>query len=665
MDQPRALVSLACTLFLALLLGCSTTFSPGPEIPVQTAFGPIGGVVHGGQQPLNAAHIYAYETSTTSYGGASKSLITASNPVSGFTPVSDGVNDYVLTNKNGQFEISASTACDSNTVVYLYSVDGDPGTGPNSAAGLLAVLGTCPASGKLVNAITAGTQAFVSINELSTVAAAYTLAGFAASATAIGNTGTALGNTGIQNAAANANQIYATVTAASTVAGPPVAARTATPNGNGVVPQALVHTLANILAACINSTGPSSSACSTIFSDVRSGGGQAGTAPTDTATAAIYLAQHPYSAYVSTLYNLVGSTAVPFTPALSAAPNDFAVSLVFTASLNGPYQIAFDASGNAWITNSGGPSQTGAASVAKLSPLGVPATGSPFTPTTFTYPLGIVVDQNANVWIGNSAAGNVVELTSAGALSHTYTTDISDPVGLAIDASNNVWVATTSGDAVTKISNTAGTATFTTLADTKAPYFVAITPGGNPWVTEDSTGITEYTSSDTSVGYFDTAGLCSGLCRGIAVDSSGYIWTADASANVVDKINSSGTSAASTSVPITPEFLAIDGANNVWASTGVASSGTAAAGNQVYGIVELSSSDAVVGPPAGVGYTAGGKLQLQRGISVDGSGDVWVANYDYYNTSNALVAGNTVVEFLGLATPVVTPLNPSQLSTRP
>jgi hypothetical protein len=630
------------TLLLSGLSGCSTSFSPAPAPPGASAFGSISGQVHGGQFAITGASVYAYETSTAGYGVASTLL---AGPV--------------LTDANGSFSFPASTTCTPAGVVYLYSLGGDPGGSvANLNAGLLAVLGICPTDGLLVNAVVAppATSAQISMNEVSTIAAAYALAGFATSATAIGNSGTALANTGLTNAANNASQMYIAVTP---YGGGGAGALAATPNGNGIVPAALINTLANILAACINSASPYTP-CTTLFSNDESGGGQTGTAPADTATAAIYLAQHPYprdtngNSLVSTLFNIAGSTANPFTPALATAPSDFAVALVFTGSFTSPYGIAIDSSGNAWVTNA-----TTSGSVSVLSPLGVPLTGSPFGSGSLDVPKGLAIDQNGSAWVANTTGNSLVQLTSQGAVSATYTTDISSPNSVAIDASNNVWVANSAS--VTKISNTSSTPTFVTQTDNNQPRGITVSASGNVWVAEGADGITQDPPSDTSHTYTGYPATFLGL----AADSAGFVWAADPGDTELFKFNSSGAIAASPEIATGPTCVAIDGSNNVFLSTVKSSSGTAAAGNLVYGVVELSSAATANGPPVTVGYTAGGQLQSQEGIAVDGSGNVWVTNYSYKNTSNTTVAGTTVVEFLGLANPAVTPINPSQLSTKP
>src|ERR1039458_7169186 len=271
--------SLACLLCL-MLSGCSlgTTSAPTPEAGLA-----ISGSVHGGQSPIVGAHVYLFAANATGYGGAglspssnnaSVSLLNAAN-----TGLSDSVGAYVLTNSTGGFTITGDYSCTLNQQVYLYSLGGSSSSTTNSAAGLLAVLGNCPGGS---SAFAAGTP-FVSVNEVSTVAAAYAFAGFATDALHVSSSGTALAETGIANAFANSANLAGISTGV---------ALATTPAGNGTVPQSEINTLANILAACVNSTGPSFAACSTLFSNAESAG-SSGTAPTDTATAAINIAHNP------------------------------------------------------------------------------------------------------------------------------------------------------------------------------------------------------------------------------------------------------------------------------------------------------------------------------------------------------------------------------------
>ncbi len=85
---------------------------------------------------------------------------------------------------------------------------------------------------------------------------------------------------------------------------------------------------------------------------------------------------------------------------------------------------------------------------------------------------------------------------------------------------------------------------------------------------------------------------------------------------------------------MSPIGLVIDGSGNLWAAN--------YDGN---GISELNSTGTALSP-ASTGYEGGG-LAGPGLLAIDGSGNVWVGNPD---------PENTIVEFVGAATPVVTPL---------
>jgi hypothetical protein len=239
----------------------------------------------------------------------------------------DPVGGYVLTASDGSFLWNGEYSCTPGTQVYAYALGGTPtGSTTNSAIGLLAVLGTCPSAGNFSAVPT------VWINEVSTVAAAHAFAGFATDATHVSSSGTALAQIGIANAFANAANLSALQAGV---------ALAVTPAQAGTVPQNEINTLADMLAACVASGSSASSVCSTLFANSRSVIG--GVTPTDTATAAINIAQAP-GANIAALYALAPSAA-PFAPALTAPPNDFTVAISFTGGgLSEPAEVAISAS---------------------------------------------------------------------------------------------------------------------------------------------------------------------------------------------------------------------------------------------------------------------------------------------------------------------------------
>ena len=624
------------------LTGCSANFGDTTNTSTQTSVH-IKGMVHGGQQPLNGAHVYMYAASTAAYGGqgvvptsgvsgnAATSLLTAATG----NPADGNGNFYVITDVYGNFDIHGAFACTPNTQVYLYSIGGDPqvngvGTpsGVNLAATLMAVVGNC-ASATPSGAFPGVT--FVTMNEISTAVTAFALAGFATDPLHIGApsavTGHALSGTGIANAF---NTTLNLVNQASGAPNP-----TLPLNSNAVVPVTAINTVADILAACVNTTGTGSSGCGTLFSNTAYA-----TAPTDTATAAINIAQHP-GANVGALLGLITTTS-PFQGTLSSA-NDFSLGINYTGGgLNEPFGIAIDGSGNAWVSNSGGNS------VIELSNAGTFLSGTNgYTGGGLNRPVGIAIDASGNAWVTNHGANSVTELSSAGAIlsgTNGYTGGgIVSPFGIAIDGAGNAWVTIGDENSVTELSSTGAIlsgANGYTGGGLNDPEEIAIDGAGNAWVSNSDNSVSKLSSAGTALsgtnGY--TGGGLNNGPQGIAVDSSGNAWVADNLISVAELSNAgvllSGTNGYTGCLNESFAFASvIDGSGNAWVSN--------YGGNSV---TELSSTGACLSGPNGY---IGGNLNFPIGIAVDNSGNVWVANE----------VGSSVTEMIGVATPVITPIS--------
>jgi hypothetical protein len=595
----------------------------------------LTGSVHGGQQPIANANVYLLAANITGSGNPSLSLLT-----SGWGQDGNG-NYYVTTGQDGSFTISGDYTCSPGQQVYLYALGGDPelGSGVNPAAGMMAVLGNCPVAGNFM-----GTVPYLAVNEVSTVAAAYAMAGFATDALHVSSSGTPLAQSGIANAFANAANLASlgTGTALAT-----------TPAGNGTAPQAEINTLANILAACVNSDGtvsdtPAATACYTLFTNATSDGTPSGVQPTDTATAAINIAHNP-GANVASLFSLPTPTS-PFLPVLGMQPNDFTVALTFTGGgLDQPSAIAIDGTGNAWIATQ----DFEGTGVVELSSTGAILSGaSGYTTGAQAAPWAIAIDNAGNAWVANYAGNNVVELSSSGSVlsgAGGYTSnDMSAPTGIAIDATGNAWITNSAGNSVTELSNTgavlSGTTGYTS-DDLAGPSSIAIDASGNAWVADAyGVSVTEFSNagiplSGTS-GYTNRSVLMPG---GIAIDSAGDAWVANQfgfgnpATGSVNEISSTGTflsgSSGFTSGGVTyPVNVAIDGADRTWVA------------DMSDKIIEFSNQGV---PLSGSnGYQTVSESATPFGIAIDGSGNLW---FTYY-------ADNEIVELVGVATPVVTPL---------
>lgn len=607
----------------AMLAGCGASSSMTPAV-VQGAA--IKGVVHGGQQPIKNAKVYLLAAGTTGYGMASTSLLKAADTGN----AADSIGSYVLTDNDGNFSITGDYTCTANTQVYLYALGGNPGAGDNTAAGLLAVLGNCPTSGSL-----ATQTPTVLINEVSTIAAAYAIAGFATDATHVSSPSATdtLAATGIANAFANAGQMYDLANASGALA--------TTPGGNGVVPQKLIHTLANILAACINSTG---STCTTVLGNALSAG-TTGTTPTDTATAAINIAHNPAS-NVAALYGVTVPDA-PFQPSWSAAgdqPNDFSITLTYSLNINiggtdnafaQPSGLAVDAAGNVQVASYSGGSSNGGG-LLRLTPLGV---ASVLTRGFAVNYYGVAIDPSGNSWataLVSSGGQNMLAEWSAstGQYNGGVVTNYADKTLPAIDG-NGVYFLGAGENYIFYNDSVQGPVNVGIIGGGLSnPYASAVDTNNYSWTTSHggtSGNVTLFKllNSTTSTGC-GSSNYASG--SGVAIDRGNNAWVSDDSTGyLIEFANACSYTTSFTPSSSTPLVgLAFDGSNRIW---------TLGTNNKLYGVTTGNVASTGSGLITGATGT-------QLGPVVDGSGNVW-----FSNSSN-----NTVSETIGVATPVITPL---------
>ena len=617
---PRILPWCLLSALPVVLTGCSlrpTDTTTTPETGLA-----MNGIVHGGQQAIVGAHVYLLAANTTGYGAASVSLLTSGTgrtldtsggPTNGFY--------YVTSDANGNFSISGDYTCTPNTQVYVYALGGDPGAGTNPAAGLMAALGNCPAAGNFQAA-----APYIFVNEVSTVAAAYAMAGFATDAVHVSSSGTAAAKLGIANAFVNA-EVLETLSTGVANAAPPALP---TGSGGGAVPQAEINTLGNILAACVNSTG-TTSACTTLFANAESGG-TTGTAPTDTATAAINIAHNPVAA-VATLYGL-SSAYQQFSPALTAQPNDFTMSIFYNNNfVNDGGPLAIDASGNIWIA---------AGPVTELNGQGYDFTGGDgFSGFSGNH---VAIDVNGNAWLLSSTS--VYKVNGSGTVTGNYSSGLglSSANSIAMDASSNAWIGDGATASVVKVTSAGALSGTFTGSGLSAPGPVAIDASGNAWIADTTSGaIVELSPTGTPLsGSGGYTGVGLNTPTGIAIDHNGNVWVSNSGGTngSVTEISKTGTllsgSGYTNSALSNPKGIAIDGAGNAWIAGANATSEISSAGTFLSG---------------STGFTAADQAS---GISIDGSGDVWL-NYETYNFLFGYTYYTQVM--VGAATPVVTPLS--------
>jgi hypothetical protein len=446
---PYMLFALVATALTGCGLGSTGSLSPTQTaVPASVS---LRGTVFGGSQAVGGATIQLYAAGSTGYGSAysyaTGTSLLGNNVVQ---TASDGTGSFSLQN--------TFTCPASNPEVYLVATGGNPGlsNGTNANLALMAALGPCLG-------ITSATH--IRINEMTTVASIWALSPFM---TGIANVGTTAGNaTGLANAFATVNKLVAIGTGLP--GGPALPA-------NAVLPLAKMNTLADALAACVNSPGGtagSNTNCGTLFTAATVGG----VAPTDTITAAMNIAQHP-GANVPAIWGLA-NTQSPFQTTLSGAPTDWNLIVTYSGGgLSTPKGIAVDQGGNVWAANQGNNSVT------KFDALGVTSTdtsgflsgSSGYTVGTLSSPVAVAIDLNGNAWVANHGNSSVTEIVASGSSGTVFSGGgLNAPSGVAVDASNNVWVSNGGNSSVTEI-GTGGAYTNYPGSGIASPTAIAINP---------------------------------------------------------------------------------------------------------------------------------------------------------------------------------------------
>ncbi|WP_158787331.1 hypothetical protein [Granulicella sp. L46] len=641
-----------------------------------------------------------FSTTTPPAVGSTVSFATGAFTAAAYTFL-NGTTQTVSANTATSFSIVSTThVTGSATGVAL------TGGLPNPAIVNIAVLGDCPTSGNFSTAVN-GALTFVDIDEVSTTAAAYALNAFGSGFHAIGAPATNLA--GIERAAANAGQLFNVNL--NNVAGAGIALATTNYVGgaNGIVPQTTLNTLGNILAACVDSANTAttkSDECTTLFATATNTGDTTGTKPTDISSAAFNIAAFPagtgsqHGTFTDTLYALQGASATPFQPDLSAAPNDFGVAITYDNSLNthvgSAESVAVDGNGQIWTT-----AQTDT-SITLWSALGTVVNSN-----SDGYIYGYVsVDPSNNAWTGSAAASTGIEkFNNAGAKTNTFgnglqsaytvITNQSANNATSIDAyffagataQDGYWF-TPNGDTGNGLLNGAGPAGPFNVAGNFIAHG-AIDSTGDLYLTSESDQ--QITRVNPSTGGFLGLGNGFAVVRNFpittptvtgatfqpqpefpAIDSADNAWIplqtiyspigsptpepglykVSTTGAATTYFSGTGTSTGTkifTGANFYQAFgAAVDGNGNIWVTNRFNGSlGGSAAAPGANTIIELTRAGVAVSPSTN--YTYGGILNDPLNLAIDPSGNIWVTNY----------GGSKVVEIIGAAAPVVTPLSTS------
>jgi sugar lactone lactonase YvrE len=412
---------------------------------------------------------------------------------------------------------------------------------------------------------------------------------------------------------------------------------------------------------------------------------------------------------VPALYQLSRVSAELFTPDLgSVVPNDWTIAINFAGAAlarSSTAALAIDAEGDVWVSSA----QCDASvtnprgCIIELSPQGAqsgpfPKLGEAITPNLAINGGGaLAVGTNPNtgqeiVWLASIAPSALYAMDArtgvflfGGAL--TLGGSLRNPESLQVDLLGNLWVANSNARILTDGSEVGsvlqvrpGAANdysqvaefdFVSPVGDSPPSFTDLALDGDDPATvfvSDAFGIRIVQVDGAHPGVQVNPPVFASPNQNapgpLAIDASGNVWAgnfpaAGNPAGAMELLKGVGVSGYvqrdlgnnTITTPGEPGGIAEDGAGHAWVAN------TDAGGNK--GVVELASNGSSITALTGLGAyngaspATGGPLGLTnvgtspRGLAIDSSGNVWVATGD--------AAG--VVELVGAATPVRTPLN--------
>jgi len=359
------------------------------------------------------------------------------------------------------------------------------------------------------------------------------------------------------------------------------------------------------------------------------------------------------------------------------------------AQFSAPRGIAADSAGNLYVADSSNHT------IRKVTALGVVTTYSgsagstgnvSVTPAKFSEPFGVAVDSAGNVYVADTNNNAIRKITAAGTVTTLAggngmgTTDgagsvakFSEPHGVALDTSGNVYVTDymnhsirkiTAAGVVTTLAGSAGNSGFSngsgTAASFKSLQGIAVDSGGNIYVADaGNKAIRKITPSGTVTTFAGGSTESFGDPRGVAVDSAGNLYVADYGANVVKKVTSAGvistyagtaptrgTSDGTTTTALfnAPSSVAVDGANNVYVADTL--------NNTVRKITSGGTVTTLAGLAGRSGSVDGNgtvaRFEDPYAIAADGAGNLYVADATDHSIRK-ITADGTVTTLAGKA----------------
>jgi hypothetical protein len=617
----------------------------------------FSGKAFGGQQPITGSVVSVYEAGISYNGGA---VFKAST----------------TTDSNGNFSFAANayTCSKPNSPTYIVAIGGNPGGVPagNPNIALLASLGACSV---------AQTEN-VTLNEVTTVATVFALAQFinttlgSGFVTEIGGGAAGSGTYNRGLVAAMNNTVPALVSIAQGTAN-----TSSTANGLTItLESAKLNTMANILAACINSAGQTSLSETTTNCGMLNSLTNATNdyyRPYNTIQAALMMALYPYH-NVGGLFNL-SSAAPPFV-GLGTAPNDWTLAVSYNTSsfgvgVNGSassrtsMSLDIDTTQRIWFPST----MSGANGLGYFDPATLTFHG-PYGSAYVSHPQYVAIDTNGTAWTADINSNSIVGISTT-TLTPTanYSLNVTKAIlqNIFLAGNNSVEVPFSGSTTDLQIAQVViGSKSFSQTADVIAGLGANVTGGFSDRATENyyaASGsgtpcylITSTNGDSGTYRYTTTSSPCysGGMTQNSYNNNTTAVMTTSDNNVCYYSLFLTSKCVTPSATLNAPQGIATDGADNLW----IANSGNGSISTM--GGANLSFAN--VSPIAYIhDANNGGTLSNPYALGIDGAGNVWTISPGCVTTgtTNCTPTGMVLTELIGAAAPTYTPLNAAQYTS--
>ncbi|GAA1752029.1 hypothetical protein [Agromyces humatus] len=574
------------------------------------------------------------------------------------------------TDARGRFTVRVPQSVDAADVLYATARGGAVNGQP------------VPDSVELAASLADLRKGKITIDEMTTVAAGYSLAQFAVAGVVGGP------SPGLENAARMPRNLV------DVARGEPAKFLLQPPNGTATETLSTFNSLASIIAGCVDGSNDCDA-----FLDAATDAW--GTRPGTTWQAMTLLPTNPSGDAPGVFAQVPAEPR--FTPVRASAPSAWVIALRFYGNghqFNGPGNVAFDAQGLVWANDNAtfSPQPKKVCPGLDLFRLDPYSHGQPMQ--VFRggglngAGFGIAIDTRDHVWVSNfgftgsecpvaPTSNSVSEFTAGG---QPISGDdgyldgpLSWPQGIKSDVDGNLWIANCGTDSA--VVYPGGDHSLAETLDTEIPkaFDVAQNTDGNILVTANAGDQVYGFDPDGTPLPGSPFGAYPTIDKplGAASDSLGNVWVSNSGVidipcsteetleapapelhpllhGTVARVGPDGAVASFGGAGMTvPWGIAVDGDDNLWVAN--------FAGERLShlcGARESTCPSGEVGDPispADDGYSFDG-LQRNTGVQVDPSGNVWLANNWIAVPVQTDPFGDGLVVYLGMAAPVRAPL---------